>query len=376
MLAVLVAAGSLTAQDTMIVRSYRTIDVCSSERRWLIAPYVGAVIPKDSLASFDISIGYDTSKIRPTDVLTEGTLALQFQTFAAQMNLVIPGEMRIFGGDAVRFAVGDKPLVAIAGEFIGSCTEVDSLSITWPASFNGEFKKRITIYQLEPITARAIPKSRPDLGTNFKKDSIVIEKSENVGNVQAILLLKELTSQSCRLRFSIDDTTIASIDSARLQGSGQATMKRLGAGEIEISFVQQTGTEPVIELAIRSRTNVGRTKTLLHSQLFLENECECNRPLIRDTTLIVCDNPMVSVNETSIDEQTVNLQVSDELVKCQCDHGQTNEIKVFSMSGELIGSTGQLMTNETFLNIAGLLHGAYIIVGSCGSKQLIKMKLK
>jgi len=376
-LAVLAAASTLVAQDTMTVRSYRTVDICSNERRWQIAPYLGAIKLADSLASFDISIGYDTTLLRPTDVLTEGTLSLQFESFKAQMTLVVPGEIRVFGGDVINFAVGDKPIVVIAGEFRGTCTDIDSLSITWPPTFNNEFKKIVTVFKKEPIQAVANPKNRPDIGVRFKEDSItVVGGVGKKSTTQLDVVMNGLSDRYCTLYIEVADSTIATIDTVLLESSLEPQYERLTKGSMNIMFKQKGSEIPKVAVVLSSQTPAERKETSFKTKMNFQQACECIRPILQDTMRVICLNPMVSVNELSADAHTVNLQVSDELATCQCDHGQMNEIATYSISGLLISSTGQQLKEETFLNLAGLSHGAYIIVGSCGSKRLMKMKLK
>ncbi len=126
LLAALAAASNIaTATDTLTIRSYRVINTCSSEKRWLIDAYIGEVYSSDSLQSFDITIGYDTSLIRPTDGLSQGTLSSQmiFSDVSPFFNFRIPGELRVGAFTVNRNVKGNEPLFAVAGDFLGACDD-------------------------------------------------------------------------------------------------------------------------------------------------------------------------------------------------------------------------------------------------------------
>ena len=149
-LTISMVVSTVTAQDTLRIQSLRSVDLCSDKKRWLLAISLGTIRFSDSLESFDITIGYDKSILRPTDVLKEGTLSSQM-TNGPTLNTVVPGEMRIFGFNVARSVSGSVPLVAVSGDFLGSCADEGVLNIPYAPDFNTEFKKRFSVTMIDDI---------------------------------------------------------------------------------------------------------------------------------------------------------------------------------------------------------------------------------
>ena len=91
--------------------------LAQDEQRFLITASIGEVYASDSLQSFDITIGYDTSRFRPTDGLSIGTLSeqMKFGDISPFFNFRVPGEMRVGAFTITRNVAGDKPLFADLG---------------------------------------------------------------------------------------------------------------------------------------------------------------------------------------------------------------------------------------------------------------------
>ncbi|MCX6140898.1 MAG: hypothetical protein NTX15_08750 [Candidatus Kapabacteria bacterium] len=374
MLAVLTAASCLTAQDTLTIRSERIVDVCSSEKRWLIAPSLGRVTSQDSLMSFDITIGYDTLVTRPTDVLTEGTLSANLD-FRPTMNLVIRGEMRIAGFNILNPMVGNKPLFAIAGEFLGTCTSEDLMTIPWPMDFNSEFKKMVTVYRIEPITAVANARTRMDVGTSFVADSAKINGKDSIGRVRVLMRLPNLSNTSVKARFSVADTAVLSVIGITATGATVESIVFLNGGVAEASLTQTGVSQPELEVSLANRTGRGRVATEIIASMNVIDTCSCVKAGLVDSMTVICENPMVSVL-SSADKHNDNLKVSGLDIRCHCDYGQTNSINVFAITGQLVASTGEQKQHETFLSIESLPPGAYVVVGNCGDKRVVTMEIK
>jgi hypothetical protein len=373
MLAALVAASTLTAQDTMVVRSYRTIDMCSGERRWTIAPYLGRMRSTDSLMSFDITIGYDTSVIRPTDVLTEGTLSHMLD-FPAFMSLVVPGEIRVGGFNTTRAMIGDLPVVAIAGNFIGACGEFDTLSVPWPPTFNEEFEKVVTVYKTEPIVTVANERLRSDVGSSISADSITIERYDSTGTIDIDVALPSLTRSKLLLSLAIEDSTIAVMTNANVRSAVVDSMHMQG-GMIKVWMTQDGDAQPRVTVTVRNAVRTPRASTRLTASTTMLDSCQCVLAGLKDTVLVVCSDPMVSVS-SSVDDDNVRLRITERGASCQCDHGQTNEIAVYTVLGELVRIARSDGMDETFSSFEGLPHGSYVIMARCGENRKSVLKLK
>ena len=372
-LAVLVAASGVTAQDTLLLRTYRTVDVCSSERRWLIAPYLGNIRFRDSLASFDITIGYDTANIRPTDVLRENTLSFDIY-YPTSMTLVVPGEMRIFGFDVTSFMSGDKPLFAVAGNFVGKCTDSINFTFPWPPTFNEEFKKKVTVLRSEQVQVVATPRSDKQLGVTFDRDSVTIDGQEAVVEVQTGVSFGTAKPRTAVLRWMIPDPTDVAIDSVVVNGVASAEVVNTSLSAMAtVQFSENN--QPNIQLRLRSKTSKKQASAVVVASMQVLDTCACVTSGLTDTLNISLTNPVVSVS-SPVDDSNEYLLVTNSTATCHCNHGQTNEIAVFTVTGERIATQRSFTAEVNTMSIEHLPPGPYIVTGSCGSKTIVNLKLK
>lgn len=372
-LAVLVAASGVTAQDTLLLRSYRTIDVCSSERRWLIAPYLGNIRSTDSLASFDITIGFDTSLVLPTDVLTENTLSFG-ANYPAQMSLVIPGEMRIAGFNITRNMVGDKPIFAVAGEFSGSCSDSINFTFPWPPTFNEEFKKKVTVLRSEAVNVVATPRTDKLLGPVFSIDTVIIGGKDSTSAVTTAVSYGTSSVKRAMVTWSLDDSVSAKIENVTLSGVSADSVIVSGSTAVaHVSFLPSES--PTMAVTLRNTTVETLVTTELRCSMVIVDSCACVQSGRTDTLQIVLTNPIVSVS-SPVDDSNERLDVTNTSVTCHCHHGQTNEINVFTVAGERVASQHSTSGNENTMSIEHLPTGPYIIVGTCGQRQIVNLKLK
>ncbi len=373
MLAVLAAASNVTAQDTLVLRTFRTVDVCSSERRWLIAPYLGNIRSTDSLASFDITIGFDTSVVRPTDILTENTLSFMLQ-FPPELNLVVPGELRAAGFNVVRNMVGDKPLFAVAGNFIGKCGDDVAFTFPWPPTFNEEFKKKITVLTSDDITVTAVPKADKTLGVTFDRDTVLINGKDSTESLTTQIKRGTSNVAKAQLNWWLSDTSEVKIDSVRLEG---LTIDSLSVTAQKVTADVTFGGDnmPSAQITLWSVTASTYSTATLRGYLIIKDSCACTRSELTDTINVVLTNPIVSVS-SPVDDSNDRLDVTSTSATCHCHHGQTNEINVFTIAGERVAKQFANGATLNRMSLDFLPTGPYIIVGSCGTKTFVNLNLK
>lgn len=371
-LAVLVAASGVTAQDTLLLRTFRTIDVCSAEQRWLIAPYIGNMRSTDSLASFDITIGFDTSVVRPTDVLTENTLSFGAD-YPAQMSLVIPGEMRIAGFNITRSMVGDKPIFAVAGNYSGGCEDSILFSFPWPPTFNEEFQKNVTVLKSEHISIVAVPKLDDQLGMAFTTRELVVDGKDSVGKLSCSVEFGSTRPRTGTIHVELSDTVAARIENAIVEGARTIQM-RISPKSVEADVEFENERASNVHIDIRNLSSATNARISAMAYLDVVDSCSCVRSGKRDTVEVELTNPIVSVS-SPVDDSNETLVVTTTSATCYCHHGQTNEISVFSVAGERI-DTKRSSAHENTMSLENLPSGTYIIVGSCGNRTFVNLKLK
>lgn len=367
-LAVVSAASTLATEDTLYIRSYEIVDVCSNNRRWLLAVDLGKVLPSDSLVSFDITIGYDRTKLRPTDVLKEGTLSAGM-SYAPFLNTVVPNEMRIAGGNIIKTVSGVEPLVAVTGDFLGGCSDIDTLGYPWPATFNSEFRKRLTVIRRDSVKAIAKPKSNPQSGIYCVEDVINVDSDKSAFDVLVKGSMLGSDSIPYQFTFSNSNNIFSTIEC-----SGVSGFVDIDTNTKDGDFVVKgrvVAANPEFRLRYRIADNARTDSVSITVDTENLSECSCTKPALRDT-VVVKINPTVSV--PSFDEHIEIVRIHNDVLTIQCDHEEMKTVQVFSTYGQLIQTVS--VATGVSISTSNLAKGSFIIRTTCGNRQHVNMILK
>ena len=379
-LIVVTAVSTIKAQDTLQLQSLRTVDVCSGTSRWLITASLGTIRFGDSLESFDITIGYDRNVLRPTDVLKEGTLSAQMSN-GPTMNVIVPGELRIFGFNIARSVAGNLPLVAVAGDFIGRCDDNGSLTIPYPPDFNGEFKKRVTVFTADVVKSVAKAKPNPTAGCRFSSNELQLkagdEKTSFSVNVEPfsgssrrrLIELRNVQAADSTI-YEIDNvqaTSKCNIDSVHSNGLRTRvfvsvdSLDNISPISIEVSVARRAVTE------VKTVRIVGTLKNL--------DSCSCVDPVLTDSISIEI-SPVVSTVQSSLDEQPCTVSVANDIITGKCDHQRMKTLEVFDLFGKRLREDSEDNTTSVDLSTDSLPNGICIIRMQCGNTQTVKTIVK
>ena len=368
LLAVIATASSTTATaDTLRVISYRDIDICSSERRFLIAAYMGQIREQDSLQSFDITLGYDTSVLRPTDGLIVGTLSdqMRFGDLSPSFNFSIPGELRVGAFTITRNVNGDLPLFAVAGTWLGSCGETGSFVFPWPHDFNPEFKKSITVAVSDTI--RSIVVARVDLSqgsslsmdsTDMGTDSTTVIGIESRQEKLTGLQLKEYITVN-------DDKSSITIDTVEAPDALEVNID-LTRTSAEITRRANTDSTYRFNVVLR-RIRIDTVEATLRVTTSLDDTCGCVKPGEQDSMVIQGSGIATSVESTQETDKVLhegavmNSYVIDNELNIQSLHGQPLEISLSTVEGSTVYHGTLAPYENMILPLESWSTGMYII---------------
>lgn len=366
------------AQDTIRIQSYRTVELCSDKKRWLLAVSLGTVRFADSLESFDITIGFNKNTLRPTDVLKEGTLSSQM-SYGPTMNTVVPGEMRIFGFNVARSVAGDFPLVAVAGDFIGSCNEKAQLTLPFAPDFNAEFKRRYTQTVVDEIQTVVKPLKDSTLGCRFessidtihvgkysKQYPMVISRSgsgdDGKGTVQI-----SLDSKSTNL-------TVGTVESANCRIDSVVGGKKQLA--VHYSTTNLDVNEPLlfrieIQRSVADEYIEGKLRVSVSSN----DTCTCRTAGKQDSIMIYVEKPVVSVNPSN-DDGSCTISVVDDMIIGKCHHHGMKELELCNVVGDTVRVISEHESRFMELSMAGISHGIYFARMKCDYLETQKTIVK
>ncbi len=370
LLAVLTAASSLAAaSDTLRVISYRTVDICSSERRWLISVYMGEVFAGDSLQSFDITIGYDTSRIVPTDGLIIGTLSeqMKFGDVSPFFNFVVPGEIRVGAFTVTRNVKGDQPLFAVAGTYKGACNEQDAFTLPWNPEFNEEFKGGITSFVSDRITTIASPKADVTQGSLITEDTVTMQGLDKSGvfelETRADSMLGQQIVEVLTLDsplFRIDSISSTQVDSTTLSAAQDSLM----------IFRTITNSDPITtSVWVTSVTNSEDTTSTLNVQMTPLSECGCTTPQMKDTLTLRSQQPTSTIVEWDVHESS-DLRIWNRagILELQCSHGQPWTVTLADLLGNIYSQTQVHAGSTQRLSLESFPRGLYMITATNGDR--------
>ena len=368
--------STVKAQDTLQINSLRVIDVCSGEKSWLMSLSLGSINFSDSLESFDISIGYDRSIIRPTAALKEGTLAAQMSN-GPILNVVVPNEMRIYGFNIARSVAGSLPLFAVTGDFLGECSSVGTLTLPFEPDFNGEFKRKFTVRRLDSITA--INKRKPDATSGCEFDDKAVTMSDSETEVSVGLKLIKLdkdSTASYRVIFSFDrtsDSSLVEIDSINVLGCrvDSISITSIGAEAIISAVVQD---QPKVDVVVRRRSMEASGRIKLSAVVKDESLCGCVLPTLTDTIDIEIDRPNVNVS-TSTDDDACTISIRSGEVIGMCVHSGMKTLTLRDLTGREVQriETGSLPVVMTTSNVSS---GMYFVTLLCSEGHASNLILK
>lgn len=372
LVAVLITAivvSTATAQDTLKVQSLRSVDLCSDKKRWLLAVSLGTISFSDSLESFDITIGFDRNVIRPTDVLKEGTLSGQMSN-GPTMNTVVPGEMRIFGFNVARSVAGNLPLVAVSGDFVGSCADKAILTLPFAPDFNSEFKRRYTISRIDEIQTVVNRRQLLNLGCSFETQAdtfavgevsktyvTTVSRTGNADDMRGVLEYR-IISDSGLIQYKesqCDNCLIDSVD----RGQEDA---------VKIYFSVQDSSRSRDNIVFRTTINRRAlditTKAKLIASVSNRDSCSCSVPARRDTVKIVLEKSVVGI-ESSQDDGSCTIDVRDGVVFGKCLHHGMKELELYDLFGSIVRTTSKHENEWLELSTMYLSHGMYFARMKC-----------
>ena len=378
LLVAFMATGSTTAaSDTLWIKSMQQIDMCSGERKFLIAAWMGQVYFSDSLQSFDITIGYDTSRFTPTDGLISGTLAeyMKFSDISPFFNFRLPGEMRVGGFTINSNVAGDKPLFAITGNYKGACTDTGTFTMPWPASFNEEFKGEVKFFRSDTISVVATARPVDTIGIACEADTVVIPGVDSVRVVTMQLKQRLLVGRPLKVHLeleregvvAIDDVEGEVIDSMRLASNG-TTAEIWLTGQAENSNVNVT---------MRSVSDAKDTMVVLTMRMEDEGECQCIVPRLKDSIDIISRTTTSDVKDVGVYESTaIQLEYTDGVLRMQCLHGQPWRVQVANVLGMVISETMVEQGELKELQLADGQTGMLFVQATDGKQQVTRTLIK
>ena len=375
-LTIIMVVSTVSAQDTLRITSFRVIDVCSSEKSWLISLSLGRINFSDSLESFDIAIGFDRNVLRPGSVLKEGTLSAQVSN-GPVMNLIVPNEMRIYGFNIARAVAGDLPLFAVTGEFIGTCDSVGRFYVPAPPDFNAEFKRRFTVTSFDSVLSVSKVKIDKEFGCDYSVKSATIGEDSLGTEVNLELramtrvegkeykVVMELANQSdtglikftdVRCNTCLIDSVVryATKFSAHISGS-------VNDSTIVTASLKRVDTQSGGDVSLRAR---------------LENidACECRAPGLTDTMTVTLKKPTVNV-QTSDHDGTCTIAFTGGIIVGMCHHGQMKTLSLLDLRGNVIQRV-EGVNEKLDLSTSDVTNGMYFVTLSCDTVQTRKLILK
>lgn len=346
LLAVVMAASRWTSQavadDTLNIRSLRSIDVCGSEKSALIAIDLGEIYFSDSLMSFDITLSYDTTYLIPGTVLSNGTLSQQLSWMDGPfLNAAVPGELRVFGASILTPAKGTTPLVAMtvdAKKLV--CGTTSPIGLAYPAEFNPEFKRAFNIWNGDSIRFVARQTVSPTTGFSFEIDGAVTGGKDSTVDVPFRITTGGRNNEALTARIDLDTSDRVNIDNATLGGKSMViSQNRLSA------FLILEGTDTVFTGTVILRQVTSDSVAITATGTVEATDCACIVPAKQHAVqIITTTSTLTGVEEADIDDDPVMYLING-MISIQGGHEYPVELSVYDVFGRLI--TNERLEHKT-----------------------------
>lgn len=350
------------ASDTLTLTSHRIVNACSGEQRWLISASIGEVFDGDSLMSFDITIGFDTSKLRPTDGLFTGTLAeqMKFADISPAANFRVPGEMRVSGFTITRNVKGALPLFAVTGDFKQACNIIDSLTLPWQPEYNEEFKVATKVFVSSDVKRVTLPKADVTQGVFTGTELIEFTVGDSIKRVSTTLGLEKSGGKKVKAVYHLRDSTCARIVNFHSTVQVDSSLISPDSTQLELHFVA-SGRIDTVDIEMHAEVKEAVETDTLTGAVYVLDSCSCSTPTAASQTNIIVNNKPVSVKMDLNEDPLIRIRFLPESITIESVHGDPQQVRVFDMFGRIAAES--VMNTQTSMELPTqtLSPGVYIL---------------
>lgn len=340
LLAVIAAASRWTsaavADDTLNIRSLRSIDVCGSEKSALIAIDLGEIYFSDSLMSFDITLSYDTTYLIPGSVLSNGTLSQQLSWMDGPiLNAAEPGELRVFGASILTPAKGNLPLVAITADAKSMiCGVTTPIELVYPADFNPEFKRSYSLWKGDSVRFIARQVDIATKGFSFEVQDVTIGGTDSTIDVPFVVTNRSRDNNDLTVQLALASTDGVLIDRAYI-GNNAVTVAQ-GRDTVWITL---SGTDTVHQGTLRLRQVTTDSLSIALTGSIMATACACTIPKKTDQRVVKTTlSTSTGIDEKDIDDDP-EITLINGMINLQGGHEYPMELKVYDLYGRLVANT-------------------------------------
>lgn len=338
LLAVITAASRWTsvavADDTLNIRSLRSIDVCGSEKSALITIDLGEIYFSDSLMSFDITLSYDTTYLIPGTVLSNGTLSQQLSWMDGPfLNAAVPGELRIFGASIFTPAKGSLPLVAMTVEAKRLiCGITTPIGLAYPAEFNPEFKRSFGFWNGDSIRFIARQTVNPTEGFSLEMNEVLIGGKDSTVEIPIRVTTSGRNNEELTARIDFEGSGVI-IDSANLGGTAMVTSQ-----DKMSALLTLRGTDTLVNGSVSLRQVTMDSTTLTLTGSIEATACACTVPGKRQQMRVTTTtSTLTGIVETDIDDDP-DITLINGVISMQGGHEYPVELRVYDVFGRLFAN--------------------------------------
>lgn len=379
-LAMASSIASALAADTLKVTSQRIIDMCGQEQRWLIVADLGEIYVSDSLLSFDIILGYDATRMRPTTGLKSGTLSEQLDLFdSPYFNFVTKGEIWVSAAGLTRPARGKLPLFAVAGDYIGTCNQSTNITVAFAPEFNEEFKRKVEVYRTDSVVSVAIPKNRSDLGAFTALQALLMEGKDSTAEGEIVLRCQGMRDSLLSLELAMSRPDVFEIVNVWSEDTNVRDLT-LSGNQRDTSgvmlTVDTTADSVTIRYRVRSLTDSKDTTETLSVRMESSLECGCIRPTGSAVIALRSRTQDTTTVDTDVDEATDYIVLRDGTIIVQCLHRQPESITVYSLLGEVIAQMTDIKEDQVRIPVQSAPSGPLFVQLVRRGLPSVKMVLK
>jgi len=277
-----------------------TLDLCgnSFRKEVLLTVNLGLIESKDSLLGFNFKIKYDTNKVKFNTYLKSNTLSAFFNFADGRVSRTEQGLFASGGqiNDLFVPIVGNKPLVAFAGEYIADCNDSTIIEVEY-FEFNDEFTKKLDIdtpYVSLKVLGEIEKKPERKMVVNFTKDTIVIYADSLYEESFELTSMANSKSENVTVTFTKDSDKIRITDLVAQDSSAKVTvfLNDFALTLAEINN-QQTGITKKFKMKLKSELDEDFV-TKIYTKSEINVNCTCITEIFEDSVTVIVKKKQIN----------------------------------------------------------------------------------
>ncbi len=338
-----------------LIYQNETIDVCGSDREFIVLLSVGNVVRSDSLYGFNFSVRCDTSVMKFTDVLYQSTLS---QFFDLKQVGFPDGNAYGYAANLLGPIVfGDRPLIALLAKYKLDKPDTGKIDIEY-IEFTDEFAKEIVEYV--PAEIIGVPKDIPERHLSFGSTTDTIENFSRIDSTADYVITFDLErldkeTDTATVMIELQGQAFEIFEITTVTGKIEIMESKIERdAELKLIINEKLSEEPALNIKIKNVTfdeSIGNLKISGST----DEICSCITGVNEINAHLKANNEII---DSAPDRKESFYYCLDKKVLC-VDYDYKN-LKIYDIYGNQVLFKKE--NNSDYIDVSRMKNGFYIAI--------------